>query len=158
MFTAIVEKFSNMHNSSSYILQSVPPVILDDPLAEPNSKSSSLLSMCRCFMNFVHEQSTLDFESKLPNELTTNITINSNSEDGTNSLLSNNLKLFLPYVVLLLTPTLRLISNSNQHIRSTAGRLFAALLNLLPLEVCLFIYFIMFILFLHHFNIYICKY
>ncbi|VDP26355.1 unnamed protein product [Schistosoma curassoni] len=133
-FLTIVEKFSNMHNSSSYILQSVPPVILDDPLAEPNSKSSSLLSMCRCFMNFVHEQSTLDFESKLPNELTTNITNNSNSEDGTNSLLSNNLKLFLPYVVLLLTPTLRLISNSNQHIRSTAGRLFAALLNLLPLE------------------------
>ncbi|CAH8588378.1 unnamed protein product [Schistosoma intercalatum] len=133
-FLTIVEKFSNMHNSSSYILQSVPPVILDDPLAEPNSKSSSLLSMCRCFMNFVNEQSTLDFESKLPNELTTNITINSNSEDGTNSLLSNNLKLFLPYVVLLLTPTLRLISNSNQHIRSTAGRLFAALLNLLPLE------------------------
>uniref|UniRef100_A0A3Q0KR15 Helicase mot1, putative n=1 Tax=Schistosoma mansoni TaxID=6183 RepID=A0A3Q0KR15_SCHMA len=136
-FLTIVDKFSNMHNSSSYILQSVPPVILEDPLAEPNSKSSSLLSMCRCFMSPVNEQLTSDFESKLPNELTTktnNITVISNSEDGSSSLLSNNLKLFLPYVVLLLTPTLRLISNSNQHIRSIAGRLFAALLNLLPLE------------------------
>ncbi|KAK4468743.1 hypothetical protein MN116_007918 [Schistosoma mekongi] len=141
-FLTIVEKFSNVHNSSTYAPQDVPPVILDDPLVEPNSELY-LSVMHKCFMSFDSEHTVLNSESKPSNTLTANAdrytTNNSNSNNGGMADLSssNSLKLFLPYLVILLTPTLKLISSSNQQIRSVAGKLFTALLNLLPLEVSL---------------------
>ncbi|CAH8540063.1 unnamed protein product [Schistosoma turkestanicum] len=160
-FLTIVDKFSNLHNSSississSYILQNYPPIILNDPLVEPNVKALSTCC-CQCLLKSTNEQTILNnCELKSSNDLTTTpplppttTTSNTNANlvnDVTNSSstptstsssssLSNNLKLFLPYVVLLLTPTLRLISNSNQQIRCVAGRLFTSLLDLLPLE------------------------
>ncbi|CAH8587705.1 unnamed protein product [Heterobilharzia americana] len=146
-FLTIVDKFTNTNNKSTYMLRNIPPAILNDPLVEPNSKSSCLLSVYKKSIGASRcsdEQLMMknNTEVKLSENLS-DITVASSTIDNNHSAvatelsLSSNLKLFLPYLVLLLTPTLRLISSANEETRSVAGKLFTALLNLLPLETSL---------------------
>ncbi|CAH8863785.1 unnamed protein product [Trichobilharzia szidati] len=152
-FLTIVDKFTNIQNTSAHIFHKNPPVVLNDPLLEPDSKSScsplSLSSSTSISTNesfsSTEKHAPLISESKTADRLTGDTikdaptptaTTNSNPMESatSSSSLPDNLKLFLPYLVLLLTPTLKLISSANQEIRSVAGKLFTALLNLLPLE------------------------
>ncbi|VDQ14868.1 unnamed protein product [Trichobilharzia regenti] len=124
------------------MLHKNPPVVLNDPLLDPDSKSScspsSLLSSSSIStyesFNSTEKHASIISESKITDRLTGD-TVKETAPPPPPTAASSN-------PVESSTPS----SSANQEIRSVAGKLFTALLNLLPLEVCVFGFFIVIII------------